>query len=1038
MNKLTSFSMKNIGALFIMIIMLFFGGLYAAGNLKTEIMPDISIPVVFITAQYPGSPSDVMEQVTKPIEKKIANMEGVTSLDSTSSDNFATIIVMLTDKADPEKKKQDIESLLQEVNLPASASTPKVATFGYASIPAYYFAIYGGNGMSQTELDQWYANEIKPELESIPGYDHMDEIGARETKLTIKLDAGKLNDFGLTPVQVSGQVRQNLTSLPAGAVDLDGSSLMARVKGDTNSVYNLENMDLLTQSGTRVRLNQLAKVESISESDFVARLNQQPAIGIQLYKTSDANAVDFARKVESLFADWEQQLPDIGFKTIYDTSELVSSSISGMVHEGLTGALLAALVILLFLRNIRMTLIVLVSIPLSILITLLVMNSLDISLNILTLGGMFIAIGRVVDDSIVVIENIYSHLQKAQERGESVIKLATREVGAAITSSTLTTVGVFAPLAFVSGMVGQLFQPFAITLSTAMLASLLVALTVIPMLAKVLVLRGNKIKHHEEKAGRSTAFYRRVLEWSLRHRIKTLLAAGFLFIASIIGTVPFLAITFMPEEEPPRQFYFVIKMPYETSLKTMDAKVKDMEEILHSAKAADGQPQFTFTESLIGFNDSTEATPYRAQIFTEVSEGSNVKTVQEQYKNILMAELPEDSELDVRSFESNSGGTDFQYSLKGNDLNRLVEASALLKEKLKEFPEIKEVEDSLSDAKKELEIEVDQNKVWQYGLSASTVHQNVASWLAEDEIGDVKLDNTTYTTTVQLDKSGLDTLSKLGDIPFRSGSGSIVYLKEVAKLNIINAASSIQRNDQEQVVNITAKIDSQNKGGVAGQVAMALDQVELPDGVSREIGGINEDIAESFSQLFVAMGAAVFIVYLIMVIAFGNLSAPFVILFSLPLAVIGGLLGLLISGEALSITSLIGFMMLIGIVVTNAILLIDRTQQLREEGYTVRHALVEAGMLRLRPIIMTAVVTMAAMLPLALGFTEGGALISKGMAVVVIGGLVTSTILTLVVVPVVYELLESFKNRVGRLFHRGGRVDKSSDDTDISEGVVSQ
>ncbi|WHX49089.1 efflux RND transporter permease subunit [Paenibacillus woosongensis] len=1037
MNKLTSFSMKNIGALFIMIIMLFGGGLYAAGNLKTEIMPDISIPMVYITAQYPGSPSDVMEQVTKPIEKKIANMEGVTSLDSTSSDNFATIIVMLTDKADPEKKKQDIESLLQEVNLPASASTPKVATFGFASIPAYYFAIYGENGMSQSELDQWYANEIKPELESIPGYDHMDEIGARETKLTIKLDAGKLNDFGLTPGQVSGQVRQNLTSLPAGAVDLDGSSLMARVKGDTNSVYNLENMDLLTQSGTRVRLNQLGKVESISESDFVARLNQQPAIGIQLYKTSDANAVDFAGEVESLFSKWEQQLPDIGFKTIYDTSELVSSSISGMVHEGLTGALLAALVILLFLRNIRMTLIVLVSIPLSILITLLVMNSLDISLNILTLGGMFIAIGRVVDDSIVVIENIYSHLQKAQERGESVIKLATREVGAAITSSTLTTVGVFAPLAFVSGMVGQLFQPFAITLSTAMLASLLVALTVIPMLAKVLVLRGAKIKHHEEKAGRSTAFYRRVLEWSLRHRIKTLLAAGFLFIASIIGTLPFLSITLMPEEEPPRQFYFVVKMPYETSLKTMDAKIKDMEEILHLAKTADGQPQFTFTEALIGFDGSTEATPYRAQIFTEVSEGSNVKTVQDQYKNILMAELPVDSELDVRSLEGNSaGGTDFQYSLKGDDLNRLVEASALLKEKLKDFPEIKEVEDSLSDAKKELEIEVDQNKVWQYGLSASTVQQTVAGWLAEDEIGDVKLDNITYTTTVQLDKSGIDTLSKLGDIPFRTGSGSIVYLKEVAKLNIINAASSIQRNDQEQVVNITAKIDSQNKGGVAGQVAMALDQVELPDGVSREVGGINEDIGESFSQLFVAMGAAVFIVYLVMVIAFGNLSAPFVILFSLPLAVIGGLLGLLISGEALSITSLIGFMMLIGIVVTNAILLIDRTQQLRDEGYTVRHALVEAGMLRLRPIIMTAVVTMVAMLPLALGFTEGGAIISKGMAVVVIGGLVTSTILTLVVVPVVYELLESFKNRMGRLFRRRGRVDKSSDD--ISEGVVSQ
>lgn len=1035
MNKLTSFSMKNVGALIIMILLLFGGGLYSAGQLKTEVMPDISIPVVYITAQYPGSPSDVMEQVTKPLEKKIANMEGITSIDSTSSDNFSTIIVYLTDDADPEEKKLDIDSLLQEVELPDSAGTPKAATFGFASIPAYYLALSAENGMSQTELDQWFANEIKPGFEGIPGYDHMDEIGSRETTLSIKLDAGKLNSFGLSPAQVSAQVSQNITSLPAGSVEIDGSSLMARVKSDTNSVYTLENMDLLTGQGTRVRLDQLGKIESISESGFVARLDGLPAIGILLYKTSEANAVNFASEVDTLIKGWEERIPDIQFKTIYDTSEQVSTSINGMVHEGLTGALLAALVILLFLRNIRMTLIVLVSIPLSILITLLVMNALDISLNILTLGGIFIAIGRVVDDSIVVIENIYSHLQKAQERGESVIKLATREVGAAITSSTLTTVGVFAPLGMVSGMVGQLFQPFAITLSTAMLSSLLVALTVIPMLAKLLVLRGAKVKHTEGKAGRMSVFYRSILEWTLSHRIKTLLAAGLLFIASIVGTVPFLSITFIPEEEPPQEFYFVVKMPYETSLDTMDAKVKDMEDILQGAKNAGGEPQFTFIESLIGYADSSEPTPYRAQIFTEVSEGSDVEEVQERYKTILLAELPEGSELDVRSLES-SGGTgtaDFAYSLKGDDLNQLTEASALLKEKLQEFPELKEISDTLSDAKKELEIEVDQNKVWQYGLSASTVQQTVGSWLMEDEIGELKLDNVLYTTTVELDKTGLDTLSKLGDIPFQSTSGSIVYLKEIANLNIIDAASSIQRNDQDQVVTISAKIDSQNKGGVSSQVALALDQVQLPDGVSREIGGINEDIMESFSQLFVAMAVAVFIVYLIMVISFGNTSAPFVILFSLPLAVIGGLVGLLISGESLSVTSLIGFMMLIGIVVTNAILLIDRTQQLREEGYTVRHALIEAGMLRLRPIIMTAVVTMVAMLPLALGLTEGGAIISKGMAVVVIGGLVSSTLLTLVVVPVVYEIIESTKKSIGRLFHRN--QDNASIDGN-KEGVV--
>ncbi|MFD1176546.1 efflux RND transporter permease subunit [Paenibacillus puldeungensis] len=1037
MNKLTSFSMKNTGALIIMIIMLFGGGLYAAGNLKTEVMPDISVPIVFITAQYPGSPSDVMEQVTKPLEQKIAGVDGVTSITSTSSDNFATIIVNLREGSDPEKKKLDIDSLLKEVDLPASAGVPKVATIGFASTPAYYFALSATNGMSQTELDQKFASEIKPGLQSIPSFDHMDEIGARKTTLSIKLDAGKLNTFGLSPGQVSSQLRQSITSLPAGAVELDGNSLMARVKSGTNSLYSLENLDLLTAQGNRVRLNQLGKIESISESGFVARLDGKPAIGIQLYKTSGANAVDFSGKVEALIHKWQEQIPNISFKTVYDTSVQVSTSISGMLHEGLTGALLAALTILLFLRNMRMTLIVLISIPLSILITLLVMNYLGISLNILTLGGMFIAIGRVVDDSIVVIENIYSHLQKAQERGESVIKLATREVSAAITSSTLTTVGVFAPLGMVSGIAGQLFRPFAITLACAMLASLLVALTVIPMLAKLLVLRGGKIKPAEAESSRLAGRYRRVMEWTLHHRIITLLAAGGLFIMSIVGTVPFLSITLVPEEEPPRQFYYVVQMPYETSLDTMDAKVKDLEDILRTAKNSSGGNQFTFIEALVGYSeDSKEPTPYRAQIFTEVSEGSDVKQIRDQYKNRLLAELPGGSELDVRTLEGGSTGTpDFKYSLKGDDLQQLKEASVQMKERLKEFPQLREIKDTLSDAKKELEIEVDQTKAWQYGLNAQVVQQTVAGWLMKDPIGDLKLDNTIYKTTLELDKTGVDSLTKLGDIPFQATDGKIVYLKEIAKLNKVDAASSIDRDDQEQVLTLTAKIDSQDKGGVSMQVAQALDQIELPDGVSREVGGINEEIGSSFSQLYVAMAAAVFIVYLIMVISFGNISAPFAILFSLPLAVIGGLIGLLVSGESLSITSLIGFMMLIGIVVTNAILLIDRTQQLREEGYTVSHALVEAGMLRLRPIMMTAVVTMVAMLPLALGLTEGGAIISKGMAVVVIGGLVSSTILTLVVVPVVYEMIEAFKSRMSRLLHRK-QPPKNLDDN--REGVVEQ
>jgi multidrug efflux pump subunit AcrB len=369
--------------------------------------------------------------------------------------------------------------------------------------------------------------------------------------------------------------------------------------------------------------------------------------------------------------------------------------------------------------------------------------------------------------------------------------------------------------------------------------------------------------------------------------------------------------------------------------------------------------------------------------------------------------------------------TDFSYSLKGDDQEALVRSAAVVKEKLKEFPELTDVKDSLSDSKTEVKITVDQAKARSFGLSAATVRESARAWIQKEELGDLKFDNVLYTTTVQLAKSDKNSLEQLGKMPLQASNGSIIYLNEIAKLQEVQAPAALSREDRSQVVKITAGIDSADKGTVSSRVSLALAGVELPEGVSREVKGVSADIEESFTQLFVAMAVAVMIVYLIMVLAFGNASAPFAILFSLPLAVIGGLLGLVVSGESLNITSLIGFMMLIGIVVTNAIVLIDRAQQLRKEGYTVRHALIEAGLVRLRPIIMTAGATIVAMLPLALGFSHG-TLISKGLAVVVIGGLTTSTLLTLVVVPVVYELIEAFKSRLAGRYQRKPAVESGT------------
>ncbi|PYI50240.1 efflux RND transporter permease subunit [Paenibacillus flagellatus] len=1034
MNRLTDFSMKNIAAVIILILLLAIGGTFSAGKLKVEMMPDITLPMVFINTQYNAPPKDVLDQVTKPIEKAVANVKGLKNLTSSSSDNFSTITIEFAQGTKVEDAKRDVESLVANVKLPQSAEKPTVSTFGFASEAVYYMAVYGENGMNQTELEKLYKDIILPGFTGIDGTDHVESVGNNEAQMAIRMDANALNQYGLSPSMVADMLRAALMSSPAGTVEFEGKTQMVRVKGQLDTIYNMDNMPLKTPTGQTLLLKQIAKIESINEAPFIARLDGKPAIGVHLYKTKDANAVKFADTADALIAGWKTTMPNVKFHALFNGATMIKDSISGMVKEGALGAILASIMILVFLRNIRMTIIVLVSIPLSILITLIIMMGLDISLNIMTLGGMAIAVGRVVDDSIVVIENIYSQLQRAQQRNESVIKLATKQVSAAITSSTITTVGVFAPIGMVGGIIGQVFRPFAITLAVALLASLLVALTVIPMMAKLLVMNQKNIPYHDEtKVGRIAGGYKRLLLWSLKHRIKTLLISGLLFILSMVLIIPQLAMTFMPESEADRQMQFQIEMPRETSFETLNAKVQEIENFMHEEKDSTGGPTFNYVEALIGYNGSKERVPYMAILFTEVSANTNAKEAVEKYKNLFLADMPKGSKVDgmLLSFGGAGGsGPDFSYMLKGDDMQNLEYAAGLIKEKMATFPELKEIKDSLGEKKREVEVTVDTEKARVYGLSPAQVVGTVNGWIGKVSLGDLKFDNVTYETKLEIDKSFKDSLADIGDIPIQTPVGPTINLKDVAKVQELDAAVNISRDKQMQTVRVTAKIESTDKNGISMKLQSELDAIELPTGVVREVKGVSADIDENFGSMYMAMAASIFIVYLVMVLAFGNASAPFAILFSLPLAAIGGLLGLLVTNESLNMTSLIGFLMLIGIVVTNAIVLIDRVQQLREQNhYSVHDALVEGSITRLRPIIMTAGATIFALMPLAIGLSKG-TIISKGLAVVVIGGLTTSTLLTLLVVPVVYDLINSFKNRMSRLFHRKSKkADSASPDT---------
>ncbi|WP_275983639.1 efflux RND transporter permease subunit [Paenibacillus hamazuiensis] len=743
MSRLTNFSMKNVSAVFIIMFLLFGGGLYAGSELKMESLPDFSFPIVVVQTRYVAPPQDVLDQITKPIEKELANVEGLNTISSTSSDNVSTVVLEFGQGRNLKEAKRDVESLLQNVSLPQGAERPKAMTTGFANDPVYYMAIYGENGISQAELDRVYEDTILPAFNGLKGIDHVASIGNHEAEIRIKLDAKALNAFGLAPRDVEQSIQNALQSSPAGNAKIDGQSRMVRVSGEINTVYSLEKLNVTTPKGDVLPLGKLASVSSVSESKYIARLDGKPTIAVHLYKAKSANAVQFAEGADKLIEGWKQTLPNVKFHTVYNAAADIKLSIEGMVKEGVIGALLASAMILVFLRNVRMTMIVLVSIPLSILITLLVMAPLGITLNIMTLGGIAISIGRVVDDSIVVIENIYTQLVKRQERSEDVIRFATKQVATAITSSTITTVGVFGPMALVGDTLGEIFRPFALTIVVALLASLLVSVTVIPMLAKLMVLRRKKaIPAHHEGMGSMSERYRRSLDWVLRNRIKTLLLTGLIFVVSIVSTVPFLGASFMPQSEADKLIMVEVKMPPETSFDMLDLQMKQIETIMAEAKNDNGGKTFDYVEALIGYYlNADERTENRAMFFLRAGETTDAKAAAKQLKEKIVYELPQKSTVEstVLSFGSVSTGDDFVYHLKGENELQLEKAAEAVKEKLKSYPELIGIKDSLGDKREEVEIAVDPEKSRLYGLSSAQILEMVAAWIGVKDIGDFRV-----------------------------------------------------------------------------------------------------------------------------------------------------------------------------------------------------------------------------------------------------------------------------------------------------------
>lgn len=1041
MKSLIQFSLKNKFAIWLLTIIIVFAGLYSGLTMKQETLPNISIPYLSVTTIYPGAaPEGVVNDVSKPLEQKLRNVDGVKTITSSSLENASSIQIEFDYGTNLDNATAAVREALNEVTLPEDARKPQISRFSLSSLPVISLSLAGKDSADLEELTRIAENDIRPALEDIEGVASVSIAGQYVKEVSLKFDQAKLKQYGLTEDTVKGIVQASSLRVPLGLFEMDESQKAVVVDGNISTVEDLENLAVpLVPSAAAgsagagaagaagagspnagaaaaaglptVKLGELAAIEVTGKSESISRTNGKESIGIQIVKANDANTVEVVNSVKDKTEELKQQYGSLDLTVLLDQGKPIEDSVHTMLSKAVFGALFAVLIILLFLRNIRSTIISIISIPLSLLIAVLCLRQMDITLNMMTLGAMTVAIGRVVDDSIVVIENIYRRMSLSGEklRGRELISAATREMFVPIMSSTIVTIAVFLPLAFVSGMVGELFLPFALTMVFSLIASLIVAITLVPALAHSLFRGGLKKgkKVHEEKPGRMAAGYQRILDWCLSHKLVTfgaavLLLAGSLFLIKPIG------VSFMPSQED--------KSVIMTFSPKAGQTTEDVQQ--HGLKAEAfilAQDHVTNLQYSIGGSGFMGMGSNNSGLFyiTYDSDTPDFEKVKEELIENLTAQVPDGVWGDMSGMAGGGlGGNTLTVNIFGDTLEQLKpvadEIASIVNADTKNF---KDGETSLSESYEQYTIVADQAKLSSLGLTAGQLAMKLSPVNTRPVLTEVAVDGKNYNVYIEADTTTYSSIQDMEDALLTSPLGFTVPVSQVATIEKGTSPDSITRIDGKMSVEVTADIIATDVNSASNTVKEKIEALDLPDGVTVSFGGVTEQINETFGQLGIAMAAAVAIVYFVLVVTFGGGLAPFAILFSLPFTVIGALVALLLAGETLNVSALMGALMLIGIVVTNAIVLIDRVIHKENEGMTTRQALLEAGGTRLRPILMTALATIGALLPLVTGLENSAGIISKGLGVTVIGGLVSSTLLTLVVVPVVYEFLMKFRKK---------------------------
>nr|WP_245350053.1 efflux RND transporter permease subunit [Cytobacillus eiseniae] len=1018
---LVNFVLKNKLAVWLLTIIITVSGIYSGTQMKTETIPDISIPYLMVMGVYPGAtPEQVMEDVSMPLEKAIENLEDVKSVYSNSYSNMSSIQVEYDYGIDMAEAKRALESALDAVTLPENAQEPTITAISMNMMPVVALSV-SSKTEDIVELTSTVEDVLLPKIDKIDGVASTTITGQHIEEVELTYNEEKMTELGLTEDTVKQMIQASDLAVSLGLYEFEEGEQAVSVDGKFMTADELKEMLIpVTPSESQplpfVKLSDIATIEVVGKVQSVSRTNGENAIAIQIVKGQQANTVDVVNSVKELVEEEEAKIEGLVVDISLDQGAPIEESVMTMVEKALFGGLIAVLIILLFLRDVKSTIISIVSIPVSIFMALLLLHWLDITLNIMTLGAITVAIGRVIDDSIVVVENIYRRLHLKEEKlsGRALVREATIEMFKPILSSTLVTVAVFAPLIFVGGMVGELFMPFALTMTFALGASLIVAITIVPAMSHFLFkkkLYSEKTESSHKEVGKLANWYKGILNRTLNHKIITSIIAILLLVGSVALT-PLIGFSFLGSEEE-KVMYLTYTPETGELLDDTLTNVADVEDELLKRKDID-IVQVSITESgdpmtaMMG-GGGNGALMYL--IFDpEMKDFPEVREEIEEY----VFNIGQSGEWKSQNFSSMSMSTnEVSYTFYSEDLNKLNDAVAMVEEAMKDIDGLKDISSSTEDAYVEYTFEVEQDELLQYGLTTGQIVMMLNPIRTQDVLTTVEKDGNTIEVIVQQEKTEQPkSIDDLLATEVQTALGMSMPLSELVTVKEGTTLNTLARSKGEYYATVSGTIVDDDISKATSKADKEIDKLDLPKGVTVGVAGVQADMTETFTQLGVAMLAAIAIVYFILVVTFGEGLAPFAILFSLPFAVIGSFVGLLIAGETISVSVMMGLLMLIGIVVTNAIVLVDRIIRMEHEGLSLREAILEAGATRLRPILMTAIATIGALIPLAIG-SGGGGLISKGLGITVIGGLISSTALTLIIVPIVYEFLSKLfkKNR---------------------------